>query len=936
VIEPAVQRFDLLAGDLAIPRLWPLHQALAALWLVTLPLASIATAPTPLTVSLLQPDGEAVQLRLRMGAAVEPVLDWKGTGTAPPYRLALIWNDAAVVLSRPMPELPNEGMGPLRAMVLSNPSGHQTRLELELDKAVQPYLRRVAGSWVLRLDPVPRRQPPTSGARVRSPSAATQDTNGNDPENLQQVETLLLDVKINGVALPGIARVERLVDGRLALPLDTWAAARLLPPPVEPLILPDDQRGYAIQDVPGLSYELDRGLLTLAITAPACAFQETSLACGAGQETPPKPSSPGFYLNYDASVTKADAGQNAAGVFFEGIAFNGSGSLVSGTVVRDDGLTRQTVRTDTYWRRDLPGRMETLVLGDTVGSSGAWSRPVHYGGIRFARDFALAPGYVTYPMPTLRGSAALPSTVDIIVNNQRRSSGLNVGAGPFDLTNVPVVTGSGEVNLIVRDLRGVETVISQKYYLSPLLLAPGLSDFSFEAGALRRNYGQPDSDYGPGFAAATYRYGFTPALTGEGRIEVQKERQAAGFEVTSLIGNLGEARGAAAWSHSDVDGRDIPRNGGRYLLGFERSAPHGGNGSLQWEHFDAGFRQFGSLGDEARPRDRVQAGTGLSLGRLTLGLSYTRQTTWEGDNFSLAALNLGTRISGNLFLSLYANRRLDADQGWSAGLNLLMPLEKQRNVGAASSRDNDGRFTNVLQASQSPPVGPGWGWRLRASDQASQPAQVGATLNTHVGQFLAEANTGSGNNAIRLGANGSLGWLAGLPFATRRIDHGAFAVVRVADLEGVPVYRSNQVAAATNASGLALVTGLLPYQENQLTIDPDELPFDIEIRGVKETAIPYARSGIFVDFPVRRTRNALIVLHQPDGAPVPAGARVTVTPGNGDFMVGKRGEAYLMDLHDANRLAVKWNDGACELTLALDPAGPGEPRIGPLTCGGGK
>ena len=123
----------------------------------------------------------------------------------------------------------------------------------------------------------------------------------------------------------------------------------------------------------------------------------------------------------------------------------------------------------------------------------------------------------------------------------------------------------------------------------PRLLTAGLSDFSFEAGALRRNFGQPDSEYGPGFGAATYRYGFTPALTGEGRVEAQKERQAAGFEVTGLIGTLASAHGAAAWSRSSDDGRGRARNGGRYLLGVERNSPTGGSGSLQWERFDAGF-----------------------------------------------------------------------------------------------------------------------------------------------------------------------------------------------------------------------------------------------------------------------------------------------------------------------------------------------------------
>src|SRR6185369_2237743 len=111
---------------------------------------------------------------------------------------------------------------------------------------------------------------------------------------------------------------------------------------------------------------------------------------------------------------------------------------------------------------------------------------------------------------------------------------------------------------------------------------------------------------------------------------------------------------------------------------------------------------------------------------------------------------------------------------------------------------------------------------------------------------------------------------------------------------------SNQVTATTNSSGLALVTGLLPYQLNQLTVDPDLLPLDIEVGGVRESVIPYARSGVFIDFPVRRSRNALVVLQQPGGTAVPVGARVTVMPGNQEFIVARRGEVYLMGLQNDN------------------------------------
>ena len=567
----------------------------------------------------------------------------------------------------------------------------------------------------------------------------------------------------------------------------------------------------------------------------------------------------------------------------EAVGFGAYGALVADVAIRRDGDVHSLIRTDTYWRTDLPGSMDTLVVGDTISNGGAWSRPVRYGGVLYARDFTLAPGYITYPTPSISGSAALPSTVDVLVNN-RRATTSTVQPGPFDLTEVPIVTGAGQLQLVVHDMLGRETVINQSYYLAPQLLTPGLSDFSFEAGSFREQYGINGNDYGAAFGAGTYRRGITDALTAEVGAEAQRGRAAAGTGITALIDNFVVVGVAAGYSASDG------KHGGHYVANLQRVTPKFGL-TLAVERFDEGYSQFGATAAETKPKDQLVAGGGFSLGHgMWEGMSYTRQTTWEGDRFSLAG---------------------------------------------GSAQDAGGHVINTVQATQSVPTGPGWGWRYAASDNAMQRFQAGATYNSNYGQVTAEANQGTDADAIRLGASDSVGWMQGFAFASRRIDQGAFAIVKVGDLPNIPVSLSNQIVAITDTKGTALVPGLLPYQSNQLTLNPDQLPFDVEIHGVREMVIPYARSGALVSFPVKRSRNALVVLEWLGGAPVPAGAHVVVTPGDQEFVVARRGEVYLMDLAVHNRINVRWKDGGCELPLTLPPlaVGAAAPRIGPLICG---
>jgi outer membrane usher protein len=756
--------------------------------------------------------------------------------------------------------------------------------------------------------------------------------NNIDGIDRHRLETLLVDLEVNGQAMPGIVRVERLGDGRLFVPLAAWQAARLRAVG-DPLLLPDGQRGYTLESLPGLAYRIDRARLILALTVPAAAFDSEAYSLGDTRAPPPNVAPPGIYLNYSLSATRPESGSTTWGGALEAIVFNSLGSLVAGAAAGGDGHANTMTRTETYFRRDWPASMETLVIGDAVGSAGGWSRPVRFGGVLFARDYSLAPGFISYPLPSLAGSAALPSTVDVLVNSQRQATA-SVKPGPFDLTSVPVVSGAGEINLIVRDLRGVETVISQSYYTSPQLLAQGLSDFSVEAGAIRHNFGSESNDYGAAFAAGSYEYGVTPAFTAGSRLEFQGARQAGGIEATGLLGTLAVARAAAAWSRSTGDDDMGGRNGAHWLVAVERLTPQGG-GTLQWERSDIGFLPFGANPSEVRPRDRIQANASFALrAGISGSMSYIRQTVWSGDCFTLAAANLGIALPRDMYLSLFASQQFNAGGGWSGGLNLLVPLPNQHSVIASSNRDALGHVTDAVQVTAPAPPGPGWGWTVRASDSATQRAQAGVTLNTNYGQVAAEANAGKDTNAVRIVADGSVGWLSDLPFATRRIDQGAFAVVRVGDLEGVAVSRSNQVIATTNSRGLALIPNLLPYQKNILTVNPDQLPFDLIIGGVEEDVVPYARSGVLVNFPVQRSRNALVTLRQSNGAPVPPGARVTVYPGQQVYIVAKRGEVYLTELLADNHIDVRWKDGNCSLPLALDPAQGGETRIGPLTCGG--
>ena len=930
---------------------------IATLMLAALPLAWGEALPARLTVSLLQPDGATVQIRLRVPADPKPMLD--GAGPAAPgfHRLVLAWA-FPVKLDRPLPVLLPEEMSSLQALTLHEVSG-QARLELHLAQAVHPDLRRVGDSWVLRLEPAaPAALPPAPAAAPMpaataipipspgkgvAPAPAPLDSSPRRPLRAVQVsrngptasqpEVLLLDVTVNGQRLADVVRAEQWPDAGLLMPAEAWAEARLIPP-AQVHALSDGTPAYALDSLPGATYRLNRQSLHLEISAPASAFVGSTLGPQGALAVMPPRSESGALLNYDLSLAYSGGAAVSSGAILEAIAFNRFGNFASSVLVRNQGATRTAQRLDTFWRYDMPERLEALVVGDTVGAGGGWSRPARYGGVRWSRDFGMRPGFLTFPQPTLAAEAALPSTVEVLVNNARRVSQA-IPPGPFELSNVPVVTGAGEINLVVRDLLGRETTVRQSYYASPRLLAPGLTDFSLEAGRLRLGYGR-DSHYGDAFASGALRGGLTPGLTGEVRLELQALRRAAGIELSSLLGTWGLGRMALATSSGSTHG--IAERGQLVQLGIERSTPHGG-GALQYESASRGFAPFGeangAIAATQRARERWLATLGGPLwGAVSGGVSYVRQTRWDGDRVQVAGLSLNLPLWQRASMSISLNRRLDGDQAWYSGINISLPLDGGIYTAARLDRGSGGQLGSVVSAGRNAPVGPGLGWHAEASTQESQRARGGLQFNTSQSELVLDlASDAKGQLASRAGARGTVGLLGGLPFASRAVGQGSFAVVEVEGLAGVAIKRSHQVVAETNDHGLAFVPGLLPWQKNQIEIDPVELPLDTEVGNVVQEIVPYAGSGSVVKFAVRRTRQALVVLHQRSGQPVPVGTRVQLLPAGAEFMAGRRGEVWLTDLAaDRQRLQVNWPGGSCQLEFAVPAIGSNPGKIGPLTC----
>jgi outer membrane usher protein len=207
----------------------------------------------------------------------------------------------------------------------------------------------------------------------------------------------------------------------------------------------------------------------------------------------------------------------------------------------------------------------------------------------------------------------------------------------------------------------------------------------------------------------------------------------------------------------------------------------------------------------------------------------------------------------------------------------------------------------------------------------------GASVLTDFGLYTADAARVNGNELYRLGMSGGIALLDGSAYMTRRIDE-SFAVIKVPGYPNLGLYRNNLLIGHTDADGEALITNLLPYEPNYISLEVTDLPIDASPESLKIDAVPRLRSGTLVRFNVQASSGAVITMVQENGDPVPMGATVTKDGSTEEFPVGQRGEVYVTGLTDAIKLTAKWRNLSCRIETALPGDGQPLPKIGPIPC----
>ncbi len=732
-----------------------------------------------------------------------------------------------------------------------------------------------------------------------------------------------LAVSVNGQPSDEPLLLQRDSAGGLYASEAQLRAWRIRLPSAGPVTV-DGEPWSRIADDPALRAVFSAAEQSLAIEARPELFERQSANLGALDAFEMAPSGTGGFLNYDLFAQYHRGGIGVSGAIEVGAFTRYGVGTGTSTVHAGEGRDR-LVRLETGRTIDRPGSLSSIRIGDAIAPGGLGAPPLRFGGLQYARNFATRPGYLTMPLPVLEGSAAVPSVVDIYVNNALHGS-QNVQPGPFELTNVPVQSGGGTVQILVRDLLGRQIVSEQAYDASSTLLRRGLHDFSYEIGFVRDGFGRRSMDYGALIASTSHRYGLSDAVTLEGHAQLSRDVQSAGAGVNLALFGLGTLARSASFSRPG-------RGGGALVAGGFEGRGAGLSFGLRAEYATAGFPFPGMTDDHRPPRLSAQAFADLPVLGGSIGINLThRDRRGDAEDESLAGLFANVPLIDSATVQFFARRAMAGESRTVFGAHVSLSLGGRRSASGYAEYRGGGDFAHNLSFQEDAPAGIGSGYRAATSmSGARRTTESVYTWNMAPASLGAHVSRAGGSTGIRLSARGSIGLIGDRAFASRLLG-SSFAQVQVGGHAGVRVYADNQLVGTTGEDGSIVVPSLRAFDRNMIRIEEGDLPLDVRISETERAVRPFARSGAIVRFDAPRERGVLMQVSLEDGSPLPAGTLVRVVGAPELHVVASGGALYIPSLAGRATLEADWAGGRCSFDAAVPEGDDPQPRIAGLVC----
>lgn len=575
---------------------------------------------------------------------------------------------------------------------------------------------------------------------------------------------------------------------------------------------------------------------------------------------------------------------------------------------------------NTYLQRDIQRLKGQLTLGDSYTPSDIFDS-VQFRGAQLASDDNMLPDSLRGFAPVIRGIAQSNAQVTIKQNGYIIYQSY-VAPGAFTITDLYPTSGSGDLEVTIKEADGSERTFVQPFSAVPIMQREGRLKYALTAGKYRS--GNEDSDE-PQFGQITAIYGLPYAITVYGGTLYSEDYQSGAAGLGFGLGELGSLSADITAAHTTLN-NDETHNGQSYRVQYSKDFQTTDTSFTlaAYRYSTAGFYTFQEANDlradddngwqmTYNKRQRLQLDLNQSIGSYgSFFVSGYQQDYWQEDGYERT---LSTGWNGSVdgisysitySYSEYPDSTQPADQ--QLAFNIQVPLSRFMPNAWASYSVNTAKHGDTRQQV-------GLNGTALADNNLSYSLQQSYT-NHGVG--------GSGNiNADYKGGQGEITGGYNYDDDTQQVNYGlkggivahphgitlsqplgqSLAIVNAPGAEDAKV--QNNTGVYTDGRGYAVVPYVNPYKKNRIALDTSTLGDEVDIDTAVQTVTPTQGAVVMADFNTHVGRRVLMTLLY-RGLPVPFGAQAKLK-GGGSGIVGDDGQVYLTGVPEEGDITVNWN-----------------------------
>lgn len=603
------------------------------------------------------------------------------------------------------------------------------------------------------------------------------------------------------------------------------------------------------------------------------------------------------------------------------------------------------LRNYTTWSRDAAGKDQwdmvysylqraviplkaQLTLGDSSAPADVFDS-VPFRGVQLASDDDMLPDSLKGYAPVVRGIARTNAQV-VIRQNGYQIYQSYVAPGAFEITDMYPTGGAGDLDVTIKEADGSEQHFTLPYASVPVLQREGRLKYALTGGQYRAYNSSVEKTP---FGQVSGIYGLRNGITLYGGVQGSGKYQSFAVGTGKNMGDFGalSADVTQAWSTlahtAKTQGQSLRARYSKNVLNI------GTNFSIAGYRYSTrgyyGLQDvLDSYGDSSalqnRRRNRVELTMSQTLGdeRGALTLSAAREDYWNTDK-SMASWSVGynndwnnisygvtwtySKNGGPTSSGSGSTKTYDHDQ--LLAFTVSVPLDKflpqtWANYGLNTSKNNG--TTHSIGMNGVALDNSALNWNIQQGYGTDGVGYTG-TLNGDYKGTYGEVTAGYGydKHSERLNYGVQGGILAHADGITLSQPLGETnALIKAPGAHGVNI--RNQSGVRTDYRGYTVVNNLSVYRKNDLALDPENMPDDVELEINTRTVTPTRGAVVKADYLSKVGRRVLMTLTTHDQF-VPFGAVVTLADDDkSSFIVGDRGQVYLTGLRDQGTVLATW------------------------------